>query len=65
MKITCSKCGYAWEPTDKAGKKIEEAAKSNAGGPYCHLCLYLEMALRHANARGLKLSFQLEPHALA
>lgn len=60
---TCCLCGFKWESIDVVtGKKVETAAsiarkirvaaKVNRSGPYCSLCHHLEMAERHAIARG-------------
>jgi hypothetical protein len=41
--------------TPKRRCKVDVAVRVNGDGPYCFLCLYLAMARRHAEARGLTL----------
>ena len=49
----CSVCGWKWHSENKKDAvKVETAAKVNGDGPYCVLCLHLEMAARYASARG-------------
>lgn len=49
----CCICGFEWLAIDRqTNKKIIQASKVNKAGPYCSLCHHLEMAERHANARG-------------
>jgi hypothetical protein len=45
--------------TEKDARDVEKAAKTNGDGPFCGLCLHLEMATRYAAARGLKLTVTL------
>lgn len=52
---TCETCGHQWQSMDrKTEREIITAAKSNKAGPYCQLCMYLEMAYRTATMRGFK-----------
>lgn len=59
--LTCELCGRKFkqildeddDETDEERKTLL-AAKSNKRGPFCSLCRHLEMALRHAELRGLK-----------
>lgn len=65
--LTCSICGYKFKqdfnprkkpkPETEVGeeRKTMEAAKVNGQGPFCDLCRYLEMALRHAQLRQLNI----------
>ena len=49
----CYVCGSKWTSEDQAtARRVELAAKINGTGPYCNLCLHLEMASRYAEARG-------------
>lgn len=49
----CCVCGQRWNsPNKRTAIKVETAIKVNKDGPYCILCLHLEMAARYAEARG-------------
>lgn len=49
----CCVCGWQWHSeTKKDAENVIAAAKVNGDGPYCVLCLHLEMAARYATARG-------------
>lgn len=54
IRHKCCVCDHKWENLDPKldPKKVEIAAKSNGDGPYCGMCLHLEMAERYAIARG-------------
>jgi hypothetical protein len=50
---TCCVCGHHWKSVDaETAKDVIQAIKANKQGPYCALCLHLEMAERYANLRG-------------
>jgi len=61
---TCAnqECGHVWH-CDGVGKgkvcQVFTAAKVNKEGPWCALCLHIEMAKRYAEARGKKLTVTL------
>jgi hypothetical protein len=49
----CCVCRHPWHSPDKiTATKVERAVQVNRDGPYCIICLHLEMAARHAEARG-------------
>ena len=63
---TCADCGHVWECEDYTLKKchktgVSRAAIVNKQGPFCNLCLHLEMAKRYAEHRGLVLTWDLRP----
>jgi hypothetical protein len=51
MKLTCQTCTHSWEAVAKDAKDALKAAKINREGPFCGVCLHLEMAYRHAAAQ--------------
>jgi hypothetical protein len=62
LEHTCTLCGHKWTSmTVVEYKHVITAAKVNASGPYCSLCLHLTMAERYAEARGLKLGITNDP----
>ncbi len=49
----CATCGHVWTSTnEKDARDVENAAQVNGNGPFCSLCLHIEMANRYAKARG-------------
>ncbi len=53
VRHTCCVCGHTWHSaTAKDARDVVKAIKANHDGPYCILCLHLEMAARYAEARG-------------
>jgi hypothetical protein len=53
----CAACGRSWQCFQKLEArsktcKVDIAAKSNKQGPFCELCIHIEMARRHAQIRG-------------
>ena len=61
----CAECGHEFvclEYTEKEcrTKGVFNAVQVNKSGPFCMLCLHLEMARRFAQARNLKLTFKLK-----
>ncbi len=64
----CATCGFEWDCAeftlaDCQHLGVFRAAQVNGEGPHCYMCMYLEMARRHAQLRGLKLDFTLTPAA--
>lgn len=60
-KHKCANCGYEWACDEFSTKKKCEgpggvfyAAKVNKEGPYCLMCLHLEMGRRIGYLRGLE-----------
>lgn len=50
----CCVCGWEfYSETRYDARKVQEAVITNKDGPYCILCLHVEMASRYASARGL------------
>lgn len=63
MKAThrCATCGHVWEcfqTKHRQGKKcpVDTAVGVNKQGPFCGLCLHLEMAQRFAANRHIQLT---------
>lgn len=51
---TCCVCGYVWTSIDlKTENDVIKAVKVNKTGPYCLMCMHLEMAERYAIKRGI------------
>lgn len=49
----CQCCHHHWcSQTAKEARGVRVASKVNGEGPFCSLCLHLEMAARYADARG-------------
>jgi hypothetical protein len=51
MTLACIQCGHEWNETDIEGRKTMRAAAVNGNGPFCLLCMYVEMADRIAQNR--------------
>lgn len=51
MTLKCQTCGHTWEVVAKDAKDAMTAAKVNGQGPFCGVCLHLEMAYRAAQAQ--------------
>ena len=54
---TCAVCGHTWECVDYTEKQcrakgVFRGMQVNKVGPYCWVCYYLTMALRHLHIRG-------------
>ncbi len=49
----CETCAHQWDCLQGTKCKVETAAKVNGAGPFCELCLHLELVKRHASVRGL------------
>lgn len=63
-KHVCRRCKHEWVCQNFTLKKCETkgviaALKVNKNGPFCLMCLFLEMAKRHAELRGLELFWRL------
>ncbi len=55
IEHTCCVCGYRFHSeTARDARKVLLAVKVNRDGPYCILCLHLEMAARYAEVRGYR-----------
>lgn len=54
-------CRYTWECITLVKCHVEQAAKINGAGPWCHLCLHVEMAKRYARARQITLAVAWPP----
>lgn len=55
VTFECVVCKHKWQSVDRETERhVQTAIKVNKAGPYCHLCMHFEMALRHAQNRGHK-----------
>lgn len=64
-KHTCEKCGFEWVCEEFTKKECEakgviNAAKVNKEGPWCLMCLHLEMGRRIAFLRGIAVKITME-----
>ena len=49
----CAVCGHVWESlTAQIAKEVRSAVLANKQGPFCGVCMHLEMAYRYAAFRG-------------
>jgi len=55
IEHVCCVCKYRWKTFDKKEERhVIKAVEVNKDGPYCRLCMHLEMAMRYAETRGFK-----------
>lgn len=53
VEHVCCVCGHKWHSENaKTARYVVLAIQTNHDGPYCTLCLHLEMAARYAEHRG-------------
>jgi hypothetical protein len=53
IEHVCCICRHRWHSDSaKEARDVVRATKANHDGPYCVLCLHLEMAARYSEARG-------------
>ena len=51
----CETCRHEWECLMTSRCQVLTAVKVNKQGPFCGLCMHLEMARRFAEGRGITL----------